>query len=327
MIRRREFITLLRAAGAAWPVGAWGQQHHSKVWRIGMLETTSEAQNAGNLVAFRESLRGMGYIEHQNYVITYRSADVHSERFASLAAELRRLGADIIVARGTPATVAAKTATHNVPIVMTSTAEPFAVVASIARPRGNVTGFSSLISDLASKRLELLKDLLPQFGRVAIMNDGRNPTLPSTIHAVHAAAQALKIEVKQYDVRKSEDFRAAFVTAQRDRVDAISMGTETITQANRKLIVELAGEYRIPVMYSSREFVDAGGLIVLGVNYQDLYRRSAIYVDKIFKGTKPGDLPIEQPTKFELVINLKTARALRITVPPTLLARADEVIE
>ena len=159
------------------------------------------------------------------------------------------------------------------------------------------------------------------------MNDGRNPTLPSTIHAVHAAAQALKIEVKQYDVRKSEDFRAAFVTAQRDRVDAISMGTETITQANRKLIVELAGEYRIPVMYSSREFVDAGGLIVLGVNYQDLYRRSAIYVDKIFKGTKPGDLPIEQPTKFELVINLKTARALRITVPPTLLARADEVIE
>ena len=327
-MQRRKFITLLGGAAAAWPLAARAQlQPSGKVWRIGMLETTSEALNAGNMAAFQQSLRSMGYVERQNYTIEYRSADGRSERFAPLAAELLRLGADIIVARGTPATLAARNASATVPIVMTSTAEPFAIVTSIARPGGNVTGLSSMISDLASKRLELLSDLLPRLERVAVMYDGRNPTTSSTNRTIETTAQALKIEAKKFDVRKPEDFRPAFVAARSEHVDAIMMDNETITQANRQLVAELAAEHRLPVIYASKEFVDAGGLVALGVSYQDLYRRAAIYVDKIFKGAKPADLPIEQPTKFELIINLKTAKALGLEVPPQLLDRADEVIE
>jgi putative ABC transport system substrate-binding protein len=292
-----------------------------------MLETTSEAQNSANMTAFRQSLSSLGYAEHQNYTIDYRSADGRSERFGSLVAELLKLGVDILVARGTPATLAAREASATIPIVMTSTADPFAIVQSIARPGGNVTGMSSLIADLGSKRLELLSDFLPRLAKVAVVTDGRNPTLSTSNRAVEAAAQALKIEVVKFDVRKTDDLRPAFAAASTQRVDAVAMATETSTQANRQLITELAAEYRIPVIYSSREFVDAGGLISFGVNYQDMYRRAAIYVDKIFKGAKPADLPIEQPSTFELVVNLKAAKALGIAVPPTLIARADEVIE
>jgi putative ABC transport system substrate-binding protein len=325
-MRRRKFIALLGGATIASPFVARAQQS-GKVWRIGMLETTSEALNISNMAAFRQSLRVLGYVEHQNYTIDYRSADGLSERLATLATELLKLGADVLVARGTPATLAARKASATVPIVMTSTAQPFAIVNSIARPGGNVTGLSSQISDLTSKRLELLNELLPRLERVALMNDSRNPTLLTTVPEIERAAQVLKIQFKLFDVRNPEDIRLAFSAARSEHIDAIMMGTETTTQANRQLIAELAAEHRLPVIYASKEFVDAGGLISLGVNYQDLYRRAAIYVDKIFKGAKPSDLPIEQPTKFELVINLKSAKALGLDMPPTLLARADEVIE
>ena len=325
-MKRRQFITLLGGAAVAWPLAARAQQS-SKVWRIGMLETTSELLNAGNLAAFRQSLRDLGYVERQNFTIEYRSADGHPERFAALAAELLRLGVDVIVTRGTPATLAAQEASTTVPIVVTSTAQPFAIVNSIARPGGNVTGLSSQISDLASKRLELLSELLPRFERVAFMADDRNPTIISSIREIEAAAQVLKIQFKLLAVHNPEDIRPAFVTARAGNISAIMIGTDTITQANRHLIADLATEHRMPAIYSSKEFIDAGGLIAFGVNYRDMYRRAAIYVDKIFKGVKPSDLPIEQPTKFELIINLLSAKALGIEIPPTLLARADEVIE
>ena len=326
-MNRRELITLLGGAAATWPVGAWAQQAGGRVWRIGMLETTSEVLNAANMTAFRQSLRSVGYVEHENYTIDYRSADGRSELFGSLVGELLLRGVDIVVARGTPATLAARSASATIPIVMTSTAEPFAIVQSIAHPGGNVTGLSSMIADLTSKRLELLSDLLPRLSKVAMIIDGRNPTMSSAYRGVETAAQALKIEVLKFDVRKTDDLRPAFIAASTRRVDAMTMATETITQANRQLIVQLAAEHRVPVIYSSREFVDAGGLISLGVNYEDLYRRAALYVDKIFKGAKPADLPIEQPSKFELIVNLRAAKTLGIVVPPTLLARADEVVE
>jgi putative ABC transport system substrate-binding protein len=324
-MRRRQFVGLVGGA-AAWPLMARAQQP-AVIWRIGMLETTSEALNAANMGAFRRSLSGLGYVEHQNYTIEYRSADGRTDRFAALASELLRLGSDVIVARGTPATLAARDASAIVPIVMTSTAQPFAIVKSLMRPEGNVTGLSSEISYLSSKRLELLSELLPRLERVGIMNDGRSPPLSVTLREIEKAAQALNVKLKLLDIRNPEDIRAGFVAARSEHFDAIMVSTETITQANRKLIAELATEYRIPAVYSSKEFVEAGGLIAFGVNYPDLYRRAATYVDKIFKGMKPSELPIEQPTKFELIINIKAAEAIGLTVPPILLARADEVIE
>lgn len=326
-MRRREFVVGL-ASTAAWAAPtAHGQQQRVRVWRIGMLETTSEGLNAGNLTAFRRSLRDLGYVESENYTIEYRSADGHIDRFAVLAGELLRAGCDVIVTRGTPATLAARNASTTVPIVMTSTAQPFSIVNSVVRPDGNVTGLSSEISYLASKRLELLKELLPRIERVGIMNDGRNPTLPSSIREIEMAARTWKIEPQLLDVRNPEDIEPAFKTALARNIDAIIMGTETITQANRQLITGLATQYRLPIIYSSREFVDAGGLIGFGVQYKDLYRRAAVYVDKILKGMKPSELPIQQPTTFELVINLRAAEAIGVTVPPFLLGRADEVIE
>jgi putative tryptophan/tyrosine transport system substrate-binding protein len=242
-----------------------------------------------------------------------------------LAAELVKV--DLILTRGTPATVAARNASGTIPIVMTSTADPFAVVGNIARPGGNVTGMASLLVDLASKRLALLAEVVPGLARAGILSNPDNPNYPRTRKNNETAAQSLGMQLVQLDVRTPEDIAAAFVTASRQRLDALSAATETVTQANRSLIAGLATEHRLPAVYGSREFVDAGGLIAYGVSYPDLYRRAAIFVDKIFKGAKPADLPVEQPTIFELVINLKTAKALGLDIPPTLLARADKVIE
>ena len=324
MMKRREFITLLGGMAAGWPLAARGQ---NRVWRLGALETTSQAMNSANYNILREALRDLGYVEGQNLVIEYRSADGRDERFPQLAAELVSMKVDLILTRGTPATVAARNASGTIPIVMTSTADPFAVVGHIARPGGNVTGMASLLVDLTSKRLALLTEIVPGLARLGILSNPDNPNYARTRKNYETAAQSLGMQLVLFDARTPEDIAAAFVAAGRQRPDALSAATETVTQANRSLIAGLATEHRLPAVYGSREFVDAGGLIAYGVSYPDLYRRAAIFVDKIFKGAKPADLPVEQPTRFELIVNLKAARRIGLTIPETFLARADEVIE
>jgi putative tryptophan/tyrosine transport system substrate-binding protein len=325
-VRRRDFITLLGGA-AAWPLAARGQQL-GKVWRIGMLDMLAPTGNSTNLEAFRRGLRELGYVEGQNLAIEYRSADGRSDEFPNLATELVRLKIDLFVTRGTPAALAAKGASETIPIVMAAIAEPSVLVSSIAHPNGNVTGLSSLYVDVTPKRFELLKEVVPVFSRVGYLGDVGNPAATLNFRqGIETAARSLGIQPTLLDVRKSEDIGPAFDAATRQRMDAISVDLNTITQTNRQFIALLAASHRLPVIYASREFVEAGGLIAYGVSYPDLYRRAATFVDKIFKGAKPADLPIEQPTKFELVINLRAAKAIGLTIPEAFLLRADEVIE
>ena len=325
MIWRRQFIMLLGGA-ATWPLAARAQQPE-RVRRIGILETTSRPLNAANFEALREGLRELGHIEGRNLVIEYRSADGRPERFPELATELVRLNCDLIITRGTPAALAAKQASETIPIVMTATSEPFTLVSNLARPDGNITGLSSLSADLFSKRLELLKELIPVLGRVAHLTDAGNPTLVRIRREIETAAQSMGIASPLLDVRKTEDIGPAFDAASNQRVDALIVGTDTVTQTNRQFIALLAARHRLPAIYGAREFVEAGGLMTYGVSHPDLYRRAAIYVDKIFKGAKPAELPIEQPMKFDFVINLRAAKAIGLTIPESFLLRADEVIE
>jgi putative tryptophan/tyrosine transport system substrate-binding protein len=326
-MRRREFIAGIGGA-AALPFAARGETQ-KKVYRVGFLETTSQALNVPNLDAFRKAMRELGYREGTNLTIDYRSAEGHTERFPTLAAELVRLKDDVIVPRGTPAALAAADATTTIPIVITAIAEPLGsgLVASLARPGRNVTGFSSYVTDLDAKRVEILKELVPGMVRLAALLNPQNPNHAAEWLEIEKAARTLRVEPMQTIARTSAEIDAAFERAVAQRANAIIVGLDTLTQTNRDQIIALAARHRLPAMYSARESVDAGGLIVYGTNYPDLYRRTAAYVDKILKGAKAAELPVQQPTKFELVINLKTAKLLGLTVPPTLLARADEVIE
>jgi putative tryptophan/tyrosine transport system substrate-binding protein len=324
-MQRRDFLGVLGGA-AAWPFAARAQQP-TKTYRIGMLETISPALNTAELEAFRKGLRELGYVEGQTYKIEYRSADGQAERFPELAAELVRLGVDIIVARGTPATIAAKNATGTIPVIMASVGEPLLIVDSLARPGGNVTGLSSFVTVMTSKRLGLTRELVPQLSRIGLFHNMSNPVAPPQWEETKTVAQSWGIEAELLDVRSREDIGRAFETAKERRVDALLVGVDGLIQTHRQVIADLAAQNRLPAVYSGREFIEAGGLLSYAVSYPDLYRRATTYVDKIFKGAKPGDLPVEQPTKFELIINLKTAKALGLTVPPSLLASADEVIE
>lgn len=326
-MKRREFIAGLGGA-AVWPLVARAQQP-AKIWRIGMLETISPDLNAKNIEALKRGLRDLGYVENQNYVLEYRSADGDSDRFPAFADELVRLRVDLIVTRGTPAARAAKSATESIPIVMAAIGEPLGtgVVASLARPGGNVTGLSGFVTELAGKRVELLKELRPGTSIAAFFSNMANPVVPPQWEVTRKAAQALGIEVSLLDVRSTDDIPAAFETAVARRVEALLFGIEAVVQANRQLIADLAARHRLLSIYPSREFVEAGGLVAYGVSYPDLYFRSAFLIDKIFRGAKAGDLPVEQPTKLEFIVNLKAARAIGLTVPPLLIARADEVIE
>jgi ABC-type uncharacterized transport system substrate-binding protein len=304
-------------------------QQTGKVYRIGVLDTMSATLNTANLGAFRQGLRELGYVEGRDFVIEYRSADGRPERFPGLATELVRLKVDLIVTRGTPAVLAAEKATESIPIVMTTSADPtgFGVVSSLARPGGNVTGLSTIAVELMGKRLEFLKEAIPRIARIALLGNMSSPASASQWRQMEGAARSLGLEPQLLDVRAPEDFARAFDTAIRQRANAVQVVNDTLTQTNSRRIVDLSAKHRLPSIFTSREFVDAGGLMAYGPNFTDLYRRAATYVDKIFKGAKPADLPIEQPTKFELVINLKTAKALRLTIPQTLLLRADQVIE
>jgi len=325
---RRAFIGALAGGLMAAPRIA-DAQPAGKLHRIGMLETISMALNAANLEAFRQALRELGYVEGRNYIIEYRSADGRSERFPDLAAELVRLKVDVILTRGTPAVMAAKSATGAIPVVMAASSDPVlsGVVASLARPGGNITGLSSIVHEVSGKRLELIREVVPGVSRIAVLFIMNNAAEALQWKETEIAASSLRVQVQLLDVRKAGDFGRAFDAAIKQRAGALVVGLDTLTQTNHRFIVDLAAKHRLPTIYGTREFVDAGGLMGYGVSYPDLYRRAATYVDKILKGAKPADLPVEQPTKFDLVINLKTAKALGLTIPPSLLARADEVIE
>ena len=322
---RREFLGALAAGLLAAPAAE--AQTAGKVYRIGMLERTPAATNVANLDGFRQGLRELGYIEGKNLVIEYRSADGHDERFLTLAAELVRLKSDLILTRGTTAALAAKNTTVTIPVVILGVGDPVGqgIVASLAHPGGNITGLSAVVTELYAKRVQLLRDLVPRAARIAALFNMSNPALPSQWKEVEVAARSLGLQSQLLDVRKPEDLAPAFDAAIRHRADVLVVGLETLTLTNQQLIVDLAARHRLPAMYASTEF--AGGLVAYGVRYPDQYRLAASFVDKIFKGAKPADLPVEQPTKFELVINLKTAKALGLTVPPSVLGRADEVIE
>ena len=323
---RRTFLVTVAGGLLAAPL-AVDAQPAEKVYRIGMLERTSPAINAANLDAFRRGLRDAGYVEGKNLVIEYRSAKGRDDRFPGLAAELVRLKVDLIVTRGTPAALAAKNATQAIPVIITGLADPVGqgVVASLARPGGNITGVSAIVTEIYSKRVELLRELAPRASRIAAILNMSNPSIPPAWKEIERAAQSLGIQAQLVDVRKSDDLGPAFDGAMKQRSDAAVVGLDTLTQANQRLIVDLAARHRLPAVYASGEF--AGGLIIYGVNYPDHYRRAASFAERIFKGAQPGDLPVERPTKFELVINLKTAKALGLTIPPSLLQRADQVIE
>jgi putative ABC transport system substrate-binding protein len=325
-MKRREFITLLGGAASGWPLAARAQQP-SKVYRIGVLEQTSAAIHDAYFDAFRQGLHEHGFVEGQNLLIEYRSADDRAERYPALAAELVGLNVDLILTRGTPAALAAKNATTTIPVVMAAIGDPLGIVGGLARPGGNVTGLSAFNSELEAKRVELIRAVVPGLRGIGALYNLGNPIFALRFKELEKVAELLGIDAHLHDVRKSEDLAAAFNTASKRRIDALVVSADGTLQANRKRIAELAMIHRLPAIYTSREFIDVGGLISYGASYRDLYRRAATYVVKILKGTKPADLPVEQPTKFEMVINLKTAKALGLEVPPMLLALADEVIE
>ena len=321
-------LAVICAIGASVAPIAVEAQAPDKVYRIGMLERTPAAVNAANLEALRQGLRTLGYVEGKNLAIEYRSANGRDDRFRDLAAELVALKVDLILTRGTPAALAAKHATAGgIPVVITGVGDPIGqgIVGSLARPGGNITGLSATVTEIYPKRVELLSELVPRATRIAVLFNMSNPAIPRQWLEVETAARALGLQAHLLDVRKVEDLRPAFDMATRQRADALVVGLETLTLANAPLIVELAAKHRLPAMYASTEFV--GGLASYGVNYPDHYRRAATFVDKIFKGAKPADLPVEQPTKLELAINLKTARALGLTVPQTVLLQVDHMIE
>jgi putative ABC transport system substrate-binding protein len=324
-MRRRQFITLIGGA-AAWPLAARGQQG-ATLWRIGVLETTSLALNAVNFAAFLQGLKELGYVEGQNLAIEYRSSDT-AGRFRDLATELVHLNVDMILVRGTPATLAAKSVTRTIPIVVVASGDPLvAVMGSLAQPGGNITGFSGLVSELEPKLIELIREIIPRAARIAAMYNMANPIYQSRWQQMERVGKSVGFQPFLLDVRNADDLERVFDTAVAQSVDALVVSNDGLLQQNRKRLTQLAAKHRLPTVYPAKEFVDVGGLISYGVHFSDLYRRSAGYVDKLLKGAKPAELPIQLPTKFELVINLKAAKALGIEIPPMLLARADEVIE
>ena len=324
-MRRRELIGGLGAA-AAWPLAARAQQ--PKVPTVGFLVAGAPSSHGQLVAALVQRLGELGWIEGRTVVIEYRWADGSRERAAEIAAEFARLKVDLIATSGIPSTRAAKQATSAIPIVFAVVSDPVGtgLVASLARPGGNLTGLSLQYTDLAGKRLELFGEALPGLRRLGILATADNPGPMIEVAEVQAMMRALRLEVLAPDIRRSQDLAPALESL-KGRVEALYVVTDPLMNSNRTEISALALAARLPTMHGARELVDAGGLMSYGPSLPDLYRRAADYVDKILRGTPPGDLPVEQPTTFELVVNLKTAKALGLTVPTSLLARADEVIE
>jgi putative ABC transport system substrate-binding protein len=319
VIRALVFVALLAAAGAS--------AQPARVYRVGVLETTSESANRANLNAFRKGLREAGYVEGQNLVIDYRSAEGRADLYPQLAAELVKARPDVIVTRGVAAARAASSA-GPVPVVMASSADAVAagVVKSLAHPGGNVTGLTTPIAEFAGKRVEVLKELAPQTQRIgALLNLSLAPSVAER-RQIEGSAKAAGMDVVVFDVRNADGLHRALEDAAGRQVDALVINSEGVLIANRDTILDFARRHRLPVMYAAREYVEAGGLVAYGVSYPNLYYRAASYVDRILKGARPGDLPIEKPTKTYLVINVSAATALGIPIASKLLLRADELI-
>ncbi len=328
-MRRREFIALVGGAIAC-PMGVRAQQQAGKVPRIGYLGVTSPSDRPPLLDAFRQGLRELGWVEGQNIVIDYRYRGGSARPAARLAAELVRLKVDIIVSLGTQGVTAAKNATETIPIVMIAVRDPVGtgLIASLARPGGNVTGVSGYAGlESVAKQLELLKETVPKIRRVAILSNPTNAYHQLAIREVNVAARSLGVQLQLLEARGPNEFDGAFAAMAKERVGALLVLSDVIFSSHGTRLADLAARSRLPAAYAVRESVEAGGLMSYGPSFLDLYRRSATYVDKILKGAKPADLPVEQPTKFELVINLKAAKALGLEVPPLLIAQADELIE
>jgi putative ABC transport system substrate-binding protein len=302
-------------------------QQTGRVSRIGFLGTSS-VSSAARIKVFRQGLRELGYVEGKDIVIEYRYAEENLNSEPALAAELVRLKVDIIVTAGAGATRAAKAATTTIPIVMSQDPDPVGngFVASLARPGGNITGLSSVGADLAGKRLELLKEVLPKLSRVAVFGTSTNPGNISALRETELAALAFKVQLQLHDIVDPKDIETAFRAAGKGRADAVLVLNSPVSASHRKEIAEVAVKSRLPAFYNRSEYVEDGGLMSYGVSFTDLAHRAASYVDKILKGTKPADLPVEQPKKFEFIINLKAAKQIGLTIPPNVLARADKVL-
>jgi putative tryptophan/tyrosine transport system substrate-binding protein len=327
-MRRRGFIALVSGAIAC-PMVVRAQQQ-AKVPRIGYLGVTSSSDRPRLLDAFRQRLRELGWVEGQNIVIDYRFAEGRLDRLPHLAADMVRLKVDVIVSLGTQGVTAAKNATETIPIVMIAVRDPVGtgLIASLARPGGNVTGVSGYAGlESVAKQLEFLKEMVPEASRVAILANPTNAYHQLAIKEVNVAAKALGVQLQLLEARDASDFDSAFAAMARERVGALLVLSDVIFNSHGSRLADLAATRRLPTANAVRESVEAGGLMSYGPSFLDSYRRSAEFVDKILKGSKPADLPVEQPTKFELVINLQTAKRLGLTLTPTLLSRADEVIE
>lgn len=321
-MKRREFITLLGGSVALWPLTA----HAQKVFKIGLLDTGLGANFA---VPFVGKLVELGYVEGKNVVIERRSAEGNAELLAGLAADLVRQQVDVIVTAGTPAGFAAKKATSTIPIVLGANSDPVGVglVASLARPGGNATGNSLMAPDLSAKRLEILHALAPEISRIAILWDSSNPGMAERVRETKIAADQSHVLLHTVGPRNLNELDTAFADLLNARPGALLVTAEAFTRQHLVRILDFANNNKIPAMFEDSSYVAAGGLMSYGPDYQDVFRKAAVFVDKILKGAKPADLPIEQPTKFELAINLKTAKAIGLSIPPTLLTTADKVIE
>jgi putative ABC transport system substrate-binding protein len=327
MMRRRQLLIALGAAALAMPFASRAQQQ--RVYRIGFLGNSTAALEANLVGPFRDGLRDLGYIEGRNIVIEYRWAEGKYERFPDLIAELVARKVEVIVTAGTPAALAVQRAAATIPLVMVAVGDPVStgLVASLARPGGTSTGLTSIAPDLEGKRLELLMEVVPKLSHVSFLLNPGNAFHVGSEKQARAAANVLHIDVRFVGVREDSDFDHAFDAILTERPDAFIVLADRVFLHNRARIVDFAARNRLPAVYPYRELVEAGGLMSFGPNYAEMHRRAAAYVDKILKGAKPADLPVEQPTKFELIINLKPAKVLGLTIPQSLLVRADEVIK
>jgi putative tryptophan/tyrosine transport system substrate-binding protein len=328
-MRRREFIGLLGGGAALWPLAAHAQQL-AKPHRIGYLHGGTEAGDRGLLDEFKAGMRDLGDVEGQDFVLDARFADGHFERLPSLAEELVALNPDILFVVTTPANLAAKAATSTIPIVMVGVADPIGagLIANLARPGGNITGITNVVAELTGKRLVILKEIIPTASKIAVMANPADPNMPLQMRNAEPAARSLHVQLESVlAIRSADDLPSVFETATRAHADAALRMVDPLESALRKQTVALAAQYRLPIIYPFRGSAEAGGLVSYGTNLGNQFRQAATFVHKILNGTKPADLPVEQPTKFEFVVNLKTAKSLSLTIARSLLATADEVIE
>jgi putative tryptophan/tyrosine transport system substrate-binding protein len=321
------FICLLTAVFLH--TGLTGAQQPTKVPRIGYLAANSLSDNAARIKGFRQGLRELGYVEGKNIVIEWRSAEGNPDRLPALAAELVSLKVEVLVSYGPTPTRVAKKATTTIPIVMSFDSDPVGsgVVASLARPGGNITGLSSLAPEISGKQLEILKEIVPKLSHVAVLGHSHEPGNAQALKELELAAGALKVQIQYLNVLSAKDIKPSFQSVSKQRAGAVLVLAGPVMSPHRTEVVNLAAKDRLPAMYYRSDYVEAGGLMTYGVNFIELHRRAATYVDKILNGRTPADLPVEQPTKFEFIINLKAAKQIGLTIPPNVLARADKVIK